>query len=54
MAGFLTLLPQNKMAAISQTIYLIAFCVNKKFCIFIEISLNVVPKDLNDTNPALF
>ena len=48
---YLTHLPLDKMAAISQ----MTFCifVNEKFCILIKISLKFVPKGPIDNNQAL-
>ena len=49
----LTHLPQDKMAAISQTIFSDAFFVKLKFCVFTKISLKFVHKGPIDDNPAL-
>ena len=49
----LTHLPLDKMAAISQTIFLDAFFVNGMLCIFIKTSLKFVTEGLIDNNPTL-
>ena len=48
----LTHLPLDKMAAISQTMFLNAF-FNENVWILLKISLKFVLKDLIDNNPAL-
>ena len=51
----LTHLPLDKLAAISQTIFLDAFVWMESFVFWfkIEISLELVPKGSTDSNPAL-
>ena len=49
----LTHRPQDKMAAISQTIFWDAFLWMKSFIFFIKISLEFDPKGPIDNNPAL-
>ena len=49
----LTHLPLDKMAAIVQKLFSVAFFVNEKFCILTKISLMFVPKGPIDNNPAL-
>ena len=49
----LTHLPRDKMAAISQTIFLDAFLWMKSFKILTKISLKFVPKGSIDNNPTL-